>query len=438
MNLIDLVTTLYKIGQMSVSHRFDLGDTVKYQVKSMPDVVKTLDAAGINYDKNGKDEISVNIHQYPGLFYNSEHFLQESALFLQHPPNTDGLNSNIGILFYLGDNYLYYDSVNGITYTSKKPDQSDFFIQNTYYYWKIYQLFNSLKINEHNSSSNREFILVSPQKGKFTLGYPAIPPGYHKNIRIRDKYTILIKSNQSQEFYCFFKEQIIDFLSSYKHDERFPKFIENVETIIETSINNYEVYLNKFNFEELKKNFRKERDEYFSKIRDIIDSVLNKVVAIPISVSAAALALYELKNEPNYAVIVAIAFIVYSLFSSYLLRLVLIDVFGIVCDLESDVKIIKSSSNIPDSILAEETSKVSRRIRILNRTIIILQIICAILSLAVLYEYFQFTSMPPKWIELSLACVLDIQLFISFAFLKRKKQNIVKTRKNSRLSRRKR
>jgi hypothetical protein len=300
----------------------------------------------------------------------------------------------------------------------------DFLIPNTFYYWKIVQYLQSLDIIEYHSVANREFILVTPEKGKFILGYPAIPPIFPRGSDLRKKYIAIKEINPSREFRYFLKAQIIDSLSMIReHDQRLIHLIENIETVIEATNNNYEVFLRKFNFEELKKNFRKERDQYFVNIRDLVNQLLSKVVAIPISVSASALAIYNLKKEPIYATIVAIAFILYSVFASYLLRLLHMDSDELKQDLTKDIRIIKESSNIPKEILNSETSKVYKKINTLKITISLLQIILALLSASVLFIFLQFMTWESKWVILLLIIIFDLQLSIAFFNLQEKKRS---------------
>ncbi|MGA3086072.1 MAG: hypothetical protein ABSE95_14970 [Thermodesulfobacteriota bacterium] len=426
MELMELVKVLNDINHASLNHRFEAGESIIYEFKSREEVENKLGACGIKFEKNGKNEVSININNYQGLFYNADHFLQESELYFRQDCNKESITSNIGILFYSNDESLFYDSMKDFSYLLGRDQHvpKDFLIPNTFYYWKIVQYLQSLDIIEYHSVANREFILVTPEKGKFILGYPAIPPIFPRGSDLRKKYIAIKEINPSREFRYFLKAQIIDSLSMIReHDQRLIHLIENIETVIEATNNNYEVFLRKFNFEELKKNFRKERDQYFVNIRDLVNQLLSKVVAIPISVSASALAIYNLKKEPIYATIVAIAFILYSVFASYLLRLLHMDSDELKQDLTKDIRIIKESSNIPKEILNSETSKVYKKINTLKITISLLQIILALLSASVLFIFLQFMTWESKWVILLLIIIFDLQLSIAFFNLQEKKRS---------------
>jgi hypothetical protein len=402
MNLIDLVKTLHSFGERCLSKEFDPDNSVIFKFNNRNKIKNELSAANIPFDVVGENQIAINILQFHGLFYDRPDFLKrcvgDNAIF----------NTDIGILFYQDDEYLYYNSESRRTSIGMIPSESNHFIQNIVYYLEFIRDFKQSDISSYHDDARREFVIVSAQKGKLQIGYPLIPPDISNEINMQENVGIFCERNKTQEFGLFLREQIIESLSKVDKEDRFPFLTCNIKNIIESSQRNYETYLNKFNFEELKKNFRKERDEYFSSIRDILSKILEKVVSIPISISAAALAIYNLKSEPNYAYIVIAAFIVYSLFDCYLLRLLQFDVSEIKIALDGDLEIIKKSSNIPGDILASEGSKVYRKIARLRSVIIGLQILFAILSCVALIVSFQFLSLPAGY---SALCILLVVVF---------------------------
>ena len=416
MNLPEIVRILQWLIESSEEHRLESGDTIVVKFKSRSEIERELKKSDIVFEKMGRNEISVNVRMYSGLFYDREHFLAETLI------KDKIFDSDIGIVLFLDNESAYYESSTQKTYINFNHDPSNHFIQNACFYWKFFENISSSKIIAYHSIANREFVVVSPEKGEFMLGYPLIPPQFSDEVNLEPKYNAFQKMNESQEFRAFFKGEIIDSLAVYQHDDRFIEFINNIESIIEGSNRNYEVFLNKFSFEQLKKNFRKERDEYFSAIRDIVNQLLSKIVSIPLSISASALAIYNLRDEPTYSFIVVVAFIIYSCFTSFLLRLHHSDTLEIDQDLINDIAIIEKSSNIPPDLLQEEIRKVTKKIDILDTTIIVLQILLIALSLAVSAVFLNFIAMPTIWTYLILLAIAALQLTVSFWRLVNKKQ----------------
>lgn len=406
---IEIVEFLSELLRKSSNHRFDGGESVMFSFNGgRRETEKSLSQLNIDFVAVGTSDISINLRQFSSLFYDRDHFLRESI-------NQSVFDSNIGILFYTPDKFLFYESSSCRVYINSDIT-TDNLVENTRYYLKFYNLFESLGISEYDSSTNHEFILVDPDKGKFLLGYPVIPPSFQLGINLKDKYAKFEKMNDRQEFRLLFKRKVIESLAPFEHDQRFPKLAENIETIIRDTENDYEVFLRKFNFDELKKNFRKERDEYFDQVRDIVERLLSKVVSIPISVSAAAITIYNLKDDPNYLVIVivSLAYVAYSIFTSFLLRLLHLDSLEINRDLNNDLQIIAKSSNISSDILERESSKVYKKISVLNNAIVSLQILLCATSLAVLIVSFMFFALPTKYVILIAIFVLALQLLVSW------------------------
>ena len=407
---IETLETLSSLLRRERNCRFEGGEFVVLPFNEHRQEIEAylLDSE-VRYEVIGNTEALISLRQFPGVFFDCDHFLRESI-------DEDIFNSDIGIIFYTSDNFLYYEASTSKSYVGTNVDTTNYFIQNTYHYLKFFSYFESLGISEYNSSTNHEFILVDPEKGKFLLGYPVVPPVFLERVRLEDKYKKFEGANTAQEFRLLLKRQIIDSVSRYEHDQTFPKLAENIDAVLRDTENNYEMFLRKFNFEELKKNFRKERDQYFENIRNIIDKLLGRVVSIPISVSAAAITIYNLKDDPNtvVVVIVTLAYIIYSIFTSFLLRLLHIDALEINQGLRDDLELIEKSSNIPVSILKKETSKVYKKINVLSKTIIGLQVLLSASSLAVLIVSFQFLTLPIEWIILFVLFVLDVQLLVSF------------------------
>jgi hypothetical protein len=417
MALKQTLESLRDLAQKSLETGFESGDSLIFRFECRDQMQREIDQTGLPYDRIGADKISIALREIPGLFYDSKDFRSQSV-------DTSIFGADIGILNHPGSPYLYFDHAQDRIYSGTFPDPSNRLIPNTRDYWKFYEYFNSSEISEYNSSVDRRFILVSPEKGKFYLGYPDIPPEFSNEMDLSRKYARLEQVSPSQEFRLLFEMQIIESLSSCPEERRFQTLIENLEAILRRAENDYQAYLNKFSFEKLRNEFRQARDRHFANFRTILDQLLSKVVSIPISISAAALAIYNLRNEPNYSAVVAVAFVVYSLFTAYLLRLLHVNVFEISQDLEDDIGRIKRESNLEESEIERETAKIGKKIRLLHGALIVLQFLLAGLSLAVLSIYFQFLAIPWNDVILWLILLLGLHLLLAFAWLNPKAKRV--------------
>jgi hypothetical protein len=403
--LIDVVKTLNDLASKSISFNLDYssGISINYKFNNRAEFEEKF--LGIPFVRLGKNDVQVDIRKYPGLYYNKEQFLKDC--------NINSLECDVAIIFY-NEGYLFYESSSGKVVTNTKVSDEGRFLKNAIYYLRFREEFKNSKIVSYHSSAGREYVVLSPEKGKMLIGYPPVPPEFMPEYDLVDLFNKYQKINGSQEYQAFFKGHVIDVLVTYDKDQKFPEFIKNLEHLIDLSDRDYEVYISKFSFEKLKENFKKERNEYFSRVRGIISQLLSKVVSIPISISASALAVYNLKDDPGNAFVVVVAFIIYSYFTSFLLRLLHYDVFELQHDFDKEIEMVAKYSNIPKNDLNIETSKVFKRIDMLQFSFVLFQIVLAILSVTVLFVFSQLLSVSTKSLLLILASVLDVQLIISF------------------------
>lgn len=405
MKLIELVIALNKLVADSRNHSLDSRGYLNLVVADRDAVQKQY--SDIRFDKVGDDQLEINLRAYTGLFYDKNSFLQQCSL--------KTFDKDFGIVIY-EDSFLHYDAEMKISISNATSGSFNNFAANALYYLKFRDEFETAKIVSYHSSPDREFVLISPEYGKLVLGYPPVVPEFPADA-LKEKYTFYHEINKALEFEEYFKGHIIKSLKNMDHDQAFPEFLKRLRQIVDDSNKDYEIFVNKFSFEKLKENFRKERDEYFSKVRDIVNQLLAKVISIPISISASALAIYNLKSDPVGVTVVVIAYIIYSLFTAHLFRLIHNDAFELKADLNEEIEIIKKSAKVETKILDAEAAKVFRKIRTLNITLIILQLVLATLSIVVLFVYMQFVPIATGMLLLLLACVFFLQLIFSFAGL---------------------
>jgi hypothetical protein len=135
----------------------------------------------------------------------------------------------------------------------------------------------------------------------------------------------------------------------------------SLETITREADNNLQLYLRNFSFEHLKNSLQKEKDNYFSSLRDILGKNLSQIVAIPVSFAASVFATYKV-NDIFILVIILVAFLLYSIFTRYLQSLYLKDVKEIEDSFNRDFTIIAQKSGLAATDINVEKLKIERRI----------------------------------------------------------------------------
>jgi len=338
------------------------------------------------------DGIQVNLQQFPNenLYFNKQSFLELCEL--------KSFDSDIGILQFQAEDYMYFDFEKGETWIGNEKNENKLFLNNAKYYWLLQKEFIESNIAAYHSDARNECLITSSEEGLLEIGYDNRVPDIGEEQNLQESYYTFKafgeKLEHSPELQQFFKGQLFSFLINHDREERFIYFCYKIKNIIEASKRDYEIFLNRNSFKKLKDVFRKERDEYFSSIRDVLDKILSKVVSIPVSISATALALYTLKSVPNFASIVVFAYIIYSLFTTYLLRALLLDTLRIRAEFGADLELVWTDFSRSKEMLDKESQGVKEKIRHTISTIVVLVILLMLFVTLILFGYFTILELP--------------------------------------------
>ena len=378
MNNKEIIKLLNEIHSISISRDFIDGTDFEFSINSS-EKVDQLQALGLEIEEFNGNKYRININELDfNVFYDSKDFRQHCKLSV--------FENDIGIITF-EDTFLFYNrkDISKIR-DLDEPIEDDqlLFLANAYFYLKFIDYLVREEIVAYKSIAERELIITSTNK-LFYLGYRQSVPDIPINLDLKAKYSELSNKITNPELKIFFKEKIIDLLESFPRNERFLIFFEKMGEIVDATIRDYKIYLKRFSFDELRNELREERDEYFNSVRRIVDDLLTRIVAIPLSISASAYAIYKLSSDKQYIVVILIAYLVYSIFSSYLIRLVHLNLLDIEYEFKSDVKRISSESGLPGKIIEIEKKKVLNNVGRLKLTIWVIQIILLLLSLGLVF-----------------------------------------------------
>lgn len=358
--------------------------------------------------KEGDKAIAIDIRKIAGFYYNRDDFKLRAT--------QETFKNNIYVLKDTLDKKLMLTPSEALLPIKTTDGKIDYFYLNVHYYPQILQEYKDLHVSSYNNDARREFVLLSPNKKEFFLGYTRTIPNFDK-IDLSQKFSMIKSISKAPEFLAFFKDQTINRLEAVEDREmRFVEFIKNIEQIASSANTDFEVFLKKFDFEAFKKNFRKERDEYFSRLREVLGSLLSKVVSIPVSISAAALALYNVSSDLLASSLIILGAVILSVLTSWLIRGLHEDTILIQNDFCYEVEILKQASlQSLSQTIKKESDKVSAKIKQLVRYIFTLQLFLTSSSAIALWVYFyQILKFNNFYAALIIAAVADIQLMFCF------------------------
>ena len=118
----------------------------------------------------------------------------------------------------------------------------------------------------------------------------------------------------------FLKSSLIRIGSRYDQTRRFQLIFENLEEIVKDAHINFQVYLNDLSIDKIKREYSDIKTKYFEELSEVLAKTSRQVVALPIGVSATLFAMYKLKDEMVYLVIIVIALFITSIYLFLILR----------------------------------------------------------------------------------------------------------------------
>ena len=257
------------------------------------------------------------------------------------------------------------------------------------YYFRILNSLLNSKFNDHANEANKQLVFYSNANGILKINYTIEP--ILANITYSDATLVTFENYSTSDIYKTFL--INSFYSITKNRDNIlsiGEVIEQLEILINTSYRSQELVSKQFDFEKFKDSLLKEKEKFFSSIRDILNKIFSQAIGIPISISAAVFSTYKVSDDAIMLLMVWISFVVYTIFYIRIQWIYRADLKEIENDFKLDFEIIEQKSGLSNEIIQVEKTKVLRKIKdslsmihLLIGTVIILGIL---VSLYIFYE----------------------------------------------------
>ncbi|GGD53178.1 hypothetical protein GCM10011514_16620 [Emticicia aquatilis] len=198
---------------------------------------------------------------------------------------------------------------------------------------------------EHINSQTREMILV----GKNSKKNAVIKIRYNHNEarvayleNLAPSIELIFKSFKDKEFIYLFRDRVVDFLSTnISEKDSFFLVVKNLPNLLKEAEIDFQFYLKKFNFENIKNRFRDDRIKYFDSLDKHLDNIGKQIAAVPLSFSAVAFAEYQVKDTFLILWLIFFGILIYTYLSWKMLNLSLFDVEKLEEDLVNEYENIK-------------------------------------------------------------------------------------------------
>ena len=215
--------------------------------------------------------------------------------------------------------------------------------------------------SDHHNDANYEIIIYNQTKGIFKINYQQINSKKF-DFNIEPIVINLINIGSPVELKPFFKNALFE-ISSSKISIHINEIISQAKEIIELSQRNYDLVSKQFDFDKFKDSLYKEKEKYFTNIREIVNKIFSQAIGIPLSISAAVFTTYKVSNDVFMLLIIWISYITYVIFYIKIQMFYKGDLLELKSDFNNDFSIIKSKSGLSNSIINFEKDKIENKLK---------------------------------------------------------------------------
>lgn len=276
------------------------------------------------------------------VFKSEEEFLDRFDL----TPNI--LENKYGFIFDFRGSYLAYDRETKKCY-SEESNVYEHFVNHIVQYREILKIFltaeNSIiKINHPTAAGNEMIVVVDGETKMLTnISYKRIDKeAYSYPYTEYPIETFKTKIKLDIWLTCF-KSEVCKFIDGQSEvNKTFSRLYLDFDYIFNLAERNYQLYLSKFSFDKIRKQFKTEKNRYFEGLNEAQSKIAAQVIAIPLTIGAAVLSANVFQNVKVPAGLISIAIATYSAFVIWVILMHLHDVRKIGRDLKDEEREIKN------------------------------------------------------------------------------------------------
>ena len=271
------------------------------------------------------------------------------------------------------------------------------YLMNIVSYFKLFNFLKEKDFCDYFNSANNQIIIYSSAKGVYKINYETIPL-IPKDTDIEKDITEFLKNADPIELRPYFKSSIFAFTNGTGFIT-LNDLIKNLVQIIFAAKRDHDLVLKAFDFANFRNSLYKEKEKYFTNIREIINKIFSQAVGIPVSISAAVFATYKVSDDSLMLLLVLASFIVYVWFYVKIQSVYKSDLKELQADFKTDFDIIISDSGLQPALISKEKTKVERKITssisIVNFLIWLVISLGLLVCIYILYEVSQSNTIFP-------------------------------------------
>ena len=241
--------------------------------------------------------------------------------------------------------YLHYNHQSAEVLTNSPLPRTKFLIQHFTQYKGLLDIYleneGLLYEIKRSSASGSEFVVLSKGERKLvsSIYYKIID----KRIFLDDNINIPLDEFRtkmiSEEWLACYNETICQFMEAQISQRRtFSNLFNNFNYLLNLTGQNFQLYILKFSFDKIRKQFKTEKNTYFDNLNAAQDKISSQIISVPISLGATIFSFYQFNSSPLILTIIYIAIFIYSLFIGFVVFMNLYDIQKIASDANEEEK----------------------------------------------------------------------------------------------------
>ncbi len=300
-----------------------------------------LDACRITYDDTAEG-VSIDLSSQLIKIYKSK---QDVITYF----DSDGSNP----ILIIKDELIY-----------KKDEITNTFFENLFYSRKIKELFENKELISYIDELNQKYIFLSEDLGKVEIGYRnKLLDFCNQKYNISDMYDSLKVKFEENEYISFFRNNFIKVAKNINSvDDRFFETLISLSNISENSNREFELFKNKFSFDQFHSEVKKEKEKYIKNIQENLSEFLSKVNALPVQFGVYILLVFRFQDEVIPLVATVILIISWSAFSFFSLSTMRKTINFLERKFNNVFDKISKESGIEKEVLAQDREEVENKI----------------------------------------------------------------------------
>jgi hypothetical protein len=394
--------------------------TVTCADKSDLEILKAkLSELGITTEELYDNQIEFQTYNLPfKLFWDLKTF-RKKMLLDKKPQFEEEFSKDFAVIkpeFSSFGNNIFYKSDTQQTFIDFNLVENLFFFSNAKNYVNFLHFLKSREHKEDGffhfvdyfSWDNQIIVFVSATKeGKLSVPFYSEIPNFDAETDLTERFERFFEAfddnDKKQKLPKFIKAELFNFLSKEPKEKRIKILVDRLKEILNVAEQNFDIYLYDLSLENLKKDYLESKDKYFGQLREILGKITAQIIALPISISAVALATYNIPTAQNKETVIFIlvgAFMIYSLFAVFLLKLYREDVADIEHQYERDFQNIENSDFFRKygenkDYFVEVKQRVTRKINTMKITIFVYFFLLTITNSVLIWKLLSDISFYP-------------------------------------------